>query len=136
MNSLERSALEQEDTINRIEVFVNASDGLELNKIYKVLPRTVHVTVMKVKCADKVISELIELVKISEVDGAFFSRVTVKFSGSSVTKFNVSYHKKVLFFKNTGERVTKDVATYLIKAYFDNKKYRLANTNHKSMSNF
>lgn len=136
MNGLERATLEQEGTVSRIEAFVNASASLEFTKNFLVLPRKVHVDVVNVKCPDKVISELTELVKISEVDGELFSKVTVKFSGSSLTKFLVSYNKKVLFLKNTGGRVTKDVATYLIKAYFDNKKNTRAKPTHKSISTF
>lgn len=114
MKGVERSELEREETIKRIEAFVASSPCLEFTKSCYVQPRNVYVDVVSFKSATKVISELSELVKISEVDGAFFSKVTVKKSGSSVTKFIVSYHKKVLFLKSSGERITKDIATYLI----------------------
>lgn len=114
MGGVERAELEREETIKRIEGFVSSSSCLEFTENYRIQPRQVYVDVVSFKNAEKVISELTELVKLSEVDGAFFSKVTVKKSGSSLTKFLVSYHKKVLFLKNNGERITKDLATYLI----------------------
>ena len=117
MNGVERAELEREETIKRIEAFVSSSTCLEFTKGYYVRPRQVYVDVVNSKSANKVISELTELVKMSEVDNSYFSKVTVKQGGSSLIKFYVSYHKKVLFLSKNKERITKDIATYLIKDF-------------------
>lgn len=117
LNGVERAELESNETIKRIEAFVSSSVCLEFTKNYYVQPRQVYVDVVNSKSASKVISELTELVKISEVNNAYFSKVTVKQRGSSLTKFYVSYHKKVLFLSKHKERITKDIATYLIKDF-------------------
>lgn len=117
MNRIERAELECSGTIKRIEAFVSSSTCLELTKNHLVQPRQVYVDVVNSKNASKVISELIGLVKISEVNDAYSSKVTVKQGGSSLTKFYVSYHQKVLFFSKRKERITKDIAIYLIKGF-------------------
>lgn len=117
MNGVERAELESNETIKRIEAFVSSSVCLEFTKNYYVQPRQVYVDVVNSKSASKVISELTELVKISEVNNAYFSNVTVKQRGSSLTKFYVSYNKKVLFLDKYSKRITKDIATYLIKNF-------------------
>lgn len=76
MNGLERAELESKETIMRIEAFISSSVCLEFTKNYRVQPRQVYVDVVSFKSANKVILELTNLVKISEVDGSFFSKVT------------------------------------------------------------
>ncbi|MFK5949618.1 MAG: hypothetical protein QM500_12705 [Methylococcales bacterium] len=117
MNGVELAALESEEEIKLIKAFVGSSPYLEFTKNYHVRPRQVYVDVVSFKHANKVISELTKLVKISSVDNSYFSKVTVKQVGSSLTKFYVSYHKKVLFLSKNKERITRDIATYLIKNF-------------------
>lgn len=101
-------------TIERIIDFVKASNYLQLSKDHLVRPRKVYVDVVNNANSSAVIADLAELVKLSDVGDSYFSKITVKKRGSSIAKLIVSYNKKVLFLKSSGERITKDVATYLI----------------------
>lgn len=117
LNGLERAELDRKEIIKRINTFISSSVYLDFTSDYYVQPRDVYVDVVNNKNANKVITELSELVKISPVDNSYFSKVTVRQTGSSVTKFYVSYNKKVLFLDKYSKRITKDIATYLIKNF-------------------
>jgi len=97
--------------------FVNSSGHLRLTDNYFVQDLRVYVDVVNNHDAEKVISELIELVKIPKPNGSFFSKVTVHKKNSSLIQFYVSYHKKVIFLNKYKERITKDIATYMLKKF-------------------
>jgi hypothetical protein len=108
-------SIDHEETIKSIESYIDASTCLTFSKNYTVQPCHVSVDIVNFRSANQVITELTELAKLSQINSDVFSKVTVKFKGSSMTKFLVSYHKKVLFLKNNGLRITKDIAMYLIQ---------------------
>ena len=100
----------------RKTAFVSASSYLKLAKDYWVKELKVYVHVVDNANPTKVISELIELVKISEPNEAFFSQVTV-FSDNTIVQFYVSFNKKVLFLNRHGERITKAKAIEIVRAF-------------------
>ena len=97
--------------------FVNSSGYLRLTESYFVQGLKVYVDVVNNHDAEKVISELIELVKISKPNGTFFSEVTVRKKNSRLIQFYVSYHKKVIFLNKFKKRITKDIALYMLKQF-------------------
>jgi hypothetical protein len=106
------SSLESE--VELIEGFVESSPYLELTKGHKVTPNEIHVDIVNSNNAQKVMSELTSLVKMSGEKNNLFSSVIVKNTGSPLVKFYITYRKKVFFLNRSKIRITKDIATYII----------------------
>ena len=114
MNILTKEYVTEMDFIEQMISNVTNMNCIALNNAHQIIPGELNVDVINSTNASRVIEELTWLVKASKFGGVLYSKISVRRAGSSLVKMKVSYNKKVLFLNAKEERLTKDIATYLI----------------------